>query len=159
MAGGFVAPTDTRKEYAGRVTAFVVVACLVSATGGLIFGYDLVISGGVTSMDPFLKKFFPNVFRKRKQAHTNAYCKFDDPLLTTFTSSLYIAGFIASFCASATTRIMGRKTSILFGGLIFLTGAALNGAAVNVVMLILGRICLGIGVGFGNQVSASHIPR
>lgn len=151
MAGGFVASTGPQKIYAGRVTAFVVVSCLVSATGGLIFGYDLAISGGVTSMDPFLKKFFPNVFRKQKLAHSNAYCKFDDQLLTTFTSSLYIAGLIASFFASATTRLLGRKISILFGGLTFLTGAALNGAAVNVAMLILGRICLGIGIGFGNQ--------
>jgi len=151
MAGGFAASTGSTKKYAGRVTAFVVVTCLVSATGGLIFGYDLGISGGVTSMDPFLKKFFPNVFRKLKRAHTNAYCKFDDQLLTTFTSSLYIAGLIASFFASASTRLLGRKMSILFGGSVFLTGAVLNGAAVNVAMLILGRICLGIGVGFANQ--------
>jgi len=151
MAGGFAASTGSTKKYAGRVTAFVVVACLVSATGGLIFGYDLGISGGVTSMDPFLKKFFPNVFRKQKLAHTNAYCKFDDQLLTTFTSSLYIAGLIASIFASTSTRLLGRKTSMLFGGLLFLIGAALNGAAANVAMLILGRICLGIGIGFANQ--------
>lgn len=151
MAGGFVASTGPVKIYAGRVTAFVVMTCLVSATGGLIFGYDIGISGGVTSMDPFLKKFFPNVFRKMKRAHTNDYCKFDNQLLTTFTSSLYIAGLIASFFASATTRLMGRKASILLGGLFFLSGAAINGAAVNVAMLIVGRILLGIGVGFGNQ--------
>jgi hypothetical protein len=45
MAGGFAASTGSTKKYAGRVTAFVVVTCLVSATGGLIFGYDLGISG------------------------------------------------------------------------------------------------------------------
>ncbi|CAN6180819.1 unnamed protein product, partial [Urochloa humidicola] len=37
------------------------------------------------------------------------------------------------------------------GGLTFLIGAALNGAAKNVAMLIVGRILLGIGVGFANQ--------
>lgn len=152
MAGGFVAPSGPAKNYAGRVTMFVIITCMISATGGLIFGYDIGISGGVTSMDSFLKKFFPDVYRKQKaNSHTNDYCKFDSQLLTTFTSSLYIAGLIASFFASASTRILGRRISMLIGGATFLVGAALNGAAVNVAMLILGRILLGIGVGFANQ--------
>lgn len=152
MAGGFVAPSGPAKNYAGRVTMFVIVTCMISATGGLIFGYDIGISGGVTSMDAFLKKFFPDVYRKQNaDSNTNEYCKFDSQLLTTFTSSLYIAGLIASFFASATTRILGRRISMLIGGATFLVGAALNGAAVNVAMLILGRILLGIGVGFANQ--------
>lgn len=37
------------------------------------------------------------------------------------------------------------------GGVTFLVGSALNGAAVNVLMLILGRILLGVGIGFANQ--------
>ncbi|KAI3902901.1 hypothetical protein MKW92_035384 [Papaver armeniacum] len=40
---------------------------------------------------------------------------------------------------------------MLAGGIIFLIGSALNGAATNVTMLILGRILLGIGVGYANQ--------
>jgi MFS transporter, SP family, sugar:H+ symporter len=32
--------------------------------GGLMFGYDVGVSGGVTSMHPFLKKFFPAVYKK-----------------------------------------------------------------------------------------------
>ncbi|KAL5699512.1 hypothetical protein ACHQM5_030401 [Ranunculus cassubicifolius] len=35
-------------------TWFVFFACFVAASGGLIFGYDIGISGGVTSMRPFL---------------------------------------------------------------------------------------------------------
>ncbi|KAL0908933.1 hypothetical protein M5K25_023447 [Dendrobium thyrsiflorum] len=42
------------KEYPRQVDSFVFLACLVDATGGLIFGYDISISGGVTSMDSFL---------------------------------------------------------------------------------------------------------
>ncbi|RWW11409.1 hypothetical protein GW17_00024982 [Ensete ventricosum] len=110
-------------------------------------------SRGVTSMDSFLKKFFPEVLAKEKaDKSTNQYCKFDSQLLTSFTSSLYLAALIASFFASSVTRAFGRKWSMLGGGLTFLVGSALNGAAVNVLMLILGRILLGIGVGFANQV-------
>lgn len=103
-------------------------------------------------MDMFLVKFFPKVFRKMQKAQTNDYCKFDSQLLTTFTSSLYIAALIASFFASSCTRVLGRKVSMLFGGAIFLVSAALNGAAMNVPMLIVGHILLDIGVGFANQV-------
>nr|KYP41407.1 Hexose carrier protein HEX6 [Cajanus cajan] len=79
------------------------------------------------------------------------YCKFDSQLLTTFTSSLYVAGLIASFFASPVTRTFGRKASILVGGAAFLIGAALGGAALNIYMLILGRVMLGVGIGFANQ--------
>jgi MFS family permease len=112
---------------------------------------DLDFTGGVTSMDSFLKKFFHGVYKKKKDS-TNQYCQFDSQLLTTFTSSLYLAGLIASFFASPITRMYGRKMSMLIGGASFLIGSALNGTAVNVEMLILGRILLGIGVGFANQV-------
>ncbi|RLN35714.1 hypothetical protein C2845_PM03G30640 [Panicum miliaceum] len=40
---------------------------------------------------------------------------------------------------------------MFYGGLTFLAGCMLNGAAMNVTMLILGRVLLGIGVGFANQ--------
>ncbi|CAD5194031.1 unnamed protein product [Musa acuminata subsp. malaccensis] len=152
MAGGAIVNTGGGKEYPGKLTLFVFITCVVAATGGLIFGYDIGISGGVTSMDPFLKKFFPEVFRKKEDDKTtNQYCKFDSQLLTTFTSSLYLAALVASFFAATVTRVFGRKWSMLGGGLTFLVGAALNGAAQNVLMLILGRILLGIGVGFANQ--------
>lgn len=104
-------------------------------------------------MESFLKKFFPEVYSKmRKESKVSNYCKFDSQLLTSFTSSLYIAGLVASFFASPVTRSFGRKPTILIGGVAFLIGAALGGAAYNVYMLILGRILLGVGVGFANQV-------
>ncbi|OVA10702.1 Sugar/inositol transporter [Macleaya cordata] len=153
MAGGGFASQGETKDYGGKITMFVLMTCMVAATGGLIFGYDLGISGGVTSMDVFLKSFFPSVYRKMHDSSgkENQYCKFDSQLLTSFTSSLYIAALVASFFASATTRIFGRKVSMIVGGFVFLVGSILNGAAMNVAMLIFGRILLGVGVGYANQ--------
>ncbi|GJN18602.1 hypothetical protein PR202_gb05776 [Eleusine coracana subsp. coracana] len=153
MAGGGSGVVDEKhRDYPGKMTIFVFLACLVASSGGLIFGYDIGISGGVTSMDPFLKQFFPSVYAKEKEVvDTNQYCKFDSVPLTLFTSSLYLAALVASLFAGYITKKCGRKTSMLGGGVIFLIGAALNGFAVNVAMLIIGRICLGIGVGFSNQ--------
>lgn len=155
MAGGAFVDSTGVRHYEGKVTAFVLITCFVAAMGGLLFGYDLGITGGVTSMDPFLIKFFPSVYRKMKDdtQNTSQYCKFNDQLLTLFTSSLYLAALIASFFASTTSRVLGRKASMFLGGLFFLIGALLNGLALNIEMLIIGRILLGIGVGFCNQVS------
>jgi len=33
------------KDYPGKMTVFVFLACLVASSGGLIFGYDIGISG------------------------------------------------------------------------------------------------------------------
>ncbi|KAM0847366.1 hypothetical protein ACQ4PT_055070 [Festuca glaucescens] len=138
------------KEYPGKLTLYVFLTCAVAATGGLIIGYDIGISGGVTSMDTFLEKFFPSVYHKEQMAHgsSSQYCKFDSQLLTAFTSSLYLAALVASFFVASVARTFGRKWCMFGGGVSFLAGAALNGAAQNVAMLIVGRILLGVGVGF-----------
>ncbi|KAJ6885742.1 hypothetical protein NC651_026406 [Populus alba x Populus x berolinensis] len=146
-----IAVGDNKKEYPGNLTPFVTVTCVVAAMGGLIFGYDIGISGGVTSMPSFLRKFFPSVYHKQQDSITNKYCQYDSQTLTMFTSSLYLAALLASLVASIVTRKYGRKLSMLFGGLLFCAGAIINGFAKAVWMLILGRILLGFGIGFANQ--------
>ncbi|XAR66111.1 hypothetical protein NMG60_11012198 [Bertholletia excelsa] len=153
MAVGIVVSSQGGGQcYNGRTTPFVVLSCMMAATGGVIFGYDIGISGGVTSMEPFLKKFFADVYTKMKEdTKISNYCKFDSQLLTAFTSSLYVAGLITSFLASSITKNFGRKPSILAGGVAFLAGGVIGGLALNVYMIILGRILLGVGLGFANQ--------
>lgn len=46
----------------------------------------------------------------------------------------------------------GRKATMMAGGACFLAGTALVTFAVHMIMLVLGRIVLGIGVGFATQV-------
>ncbi|KAF3648296.1 Sugar transport protein 7 [Capsicum annuum] len=152
MAGGVAVAANEGEQYHGKLTSFVILACMMAAMGGLIFGYDIGISGGVTSMEPFLKKFFHDVYIKMKEdREISNYCKLDSHLLTSFTSSLYVAGLFSSFLASSVTRAFGRKASILLGGANFLAGSALGGVASNIYMLILGRVLLGVAVGFANQ--------
>lgn len=105
-------------------------------------------------MDGFLRKFFPSVYISKQHARENNYCKYDNQVLATFTSSLYFAGLVASLVASPITRKYGRRTSIICGGFSFLVGATVNAAAQNLAMLLFGRIMLGVGIGFGNQVIA-----
>lgn len=57
MAGGVVI-VGGGKKYDGGITAFVVISCIVAAMGGLIFGYDLGISGWKYNYEPFEITFF-----------------------------------------------------------------------------------------------------
>ncbi len=41
---------------------------LVAGCGGLLFGYDIGVSGGVISMPHFQEKFFPSVYEKAQAA-------------------------------------------------------------------------------------------
>ncbi|RZB91368.1 Sugar transport protein 7, partial [Glycine soja] len=116
-------------------------------------------TGGVTSMDDFLIEFFPSIYRQKKHAHENNYCKYDNQGLAAFTSSLYIVGLVASLMASPVTRKYGRRASIIGGGISFLIGSALNASAINLIMLILGQVMLGVGIGFGNQAIPLYLSK
>lgn len=46
MAGGIISNSDdSKKEFAGKITFYVVICGIIAATGGLMFGYDIGISG------------------------------------------------------------------------------------------------------------------
>jgi MFS family permease len=103
-------------------------------------------------MDSFLSKFFPEVQSGRKSPRSNLYCKYDSQWLTAFSSSLFLAGALSSLVASRVTRKIGRQAIMLLGGVMFLAGSIVNAAAVNIAMLIIGRMLLGFGLGFTLQV-------
>ncbi|KAK1313213.1 Sugar transport protein 8 [Acorus calamus] len=145
------------KEFEAKITIYVVLCAIIAATGGLMFGYDIGISGGVTSMDDFLEKFFPTVYVRKHHVKENNYCKYDNQRLQLFTSSLYLAALVSSFVASKCCSRFGRRPTMQAASLFFLVGVALNAAAQDIYMLIIGRILLGIGVGFANQLFQNMI--
>ncbi|XP_050216296.1 sugar transport protein 14-like [Mercurialis annua] len=152
--GGFTDAANLKRAhlYEYKITTYFIFACIIGSSGGLLFGYDLGVSGGVTSMDDFLKEFFPAVYEKKHaHLHETDYCKYDNQILTLFTSSLYFAALFAAFGASYCTRTRGRRVSILVGAVSFFIGALVNAFAKNIPMLIVGRCFLGGGIGFGNQ--------
>ncbi|XVF01572.1 hypothetical protein REPUB_Repub04eG0100600 [Reevesia pubescens] len=159
MAGGVITThgNDNNYEHGPKLTVSVVIICIVASSAGLIFGYDVGVSGGVTTMAPFLEEFFPFVLRRMADAEQSQYCLFDSQTLTAFTSSLYIAGLISSLIAGRVTTTTGRKGSLIIGGFIFMIGTALNACALNVGMLIAGRLLLGFGVGFTNQAAPVYL--
>lgn len=161
MAGGAVVVDTHAAKRAGQykgqhVHFYIILVGCIAACGGLLFGYDIGVSGGVSSMAAFQQKFFPDVYAKAQAAKedpsTSPYCTFDDQLLQLFTSSLYLAGMVISVPAAWMSKRLGRKLTMLIASLWFLLGSGLCGGAVDTAMLIVGRICLGFGIGTGNSV-------
>ncbi|OMP06397.1 Sugar/inositol transporter [Corchorus olitorius] len=153
MAPAIVAGKGEMPEFEGRTIYVAVICVIIAAFGGLMFGYDIGISDGVTVMDDFLKKFFPRptVYERKQYGHENNYCKYDNQYLQLFTSSLYLAALVASFIASMVCSKTGRKPTMQIASLFFLLGVFLTAGGTNIEMVIIGRILHGCGVGFGNQ--------
>ncbi|CAF2013715.1 unnamed protein product [Brassica oleracea] len=153
MAAGFSTASAKGVDFEAKITPIVIISSIIAATGGLMFGYEVGVSGGVTAMPEFLKKFFPVVYGRVEVGadKNNYYCKYDKQGLQIFTSSLYLAGLTATFFASYTTRTLGRRPTMLIAGVFYIIGVVLNAAAQDLAMLITGRILLGCGVGFANQ--------
>nr|GMD09444.1 sugar transport protein 8-like [Ipomoea batatas] len=138
-------------EVPAKLTGQVIICSIIAAFAGLMFGYDIGISGGVTSMNEFVEKFFPDVYAKKHKVEEDNYCKYDDQMLQLFTSSVYLAAVVGSFFASHCCKRFGRKLTIQLGCVFFIIGLVLKTTAVNLVMLISGCLFVGFGVGFGNQ--------
>ncbi len=67
------------------------------------------------------------------------------------------AASLATLPAAWLTRQRGRKASIVVAALCYLLGVGLNAGAVNLAMLVVGRLWQGAGVGFSLQASTcSH---
>ncbi|KXG25760.2 hypothetical protein SORBI_3006G003601 [Sorghum bicolor] len=151
MARGALEAADGHISYGGSLTAAVMAICLMAASCGLVFGYHVGVAGGVTQMESFLNKFFPEVVSGMKSAKRDAYCMYDNQLLTAFTSSMYIGSSLSSLVASRVTmasrvtRRVGRQSVMLIGGVLFLFGSIINAGAVTVSMLIMGQMLLGFG--------------
>ncbi|KAK8949425.1 Sugar transport protein 13 [Platanthera zijinensis] len=140
------------QEDGGKITFHVLACSILAATGGLLFGYDVGISGGVTAMEGFEEKFFPEVYRKQQGfVDEDNYCKYDNQRLQLFTSSLYMACLLGSLVASRTCTKYGRKLTIRLAAIFYLAGVLLAATAANLTMLILGRLLVGVGNGFSVQ--------
>lgn len=161
MAGGGVvlnrASMANIQDYHGRLTFYVILVAAVAAAGGLLFGYDIGVTGGVEAYDEFQVKFFPDVYEARHDTTTSPYCVYDSQKMQAFTSSLFLAGLFSSLFAAKITQTWGRKMTMTLGSIWFLIGVGLTSGAVHIAMLVVGRLCLGFGIGFVNQVAPLYL--
>mmetsp|Transcript_28770 Transcript_28770/g.63386 ORF Transcript_28770/g.63386 Transcript_28770/m.63386 type:complete len:544 (+) Transcript_28770:163-1794(+) len=151
MAGGGPAAGGAGKraaEYKGHFNFNVFIAAVVAASGGLLFGWDIGVTGGVETFNSYKQRFFPHLVEGHS---TDPYCAYDDALLQLFTASLFLSGAVSSLFAGHITKKYGRRVTIAWGAFIFLAGTVLQAAAYELAQLIIGRLVLGVAIGLINQ--------
>jgi len=119
---------------------FVYFICLVSALGGLLFGYDWVVIGGAK---PFYELYFGIA---------------SSPALQGLAMSVALLGcLIGAMITGMIAARYGRKPLLLVSALIFLTSAYATGASSTFNVFLIARFFGGIGIGIASGLSPMYI--
>ncbi|KAI4297636.1 hypothetical protein L6164_037518 [Bauhinia variegata] len=120
---------------------YILLLAFSAGIGGLLFGYDTgVISGAVL----YIREDFEDVDRKT--------------WLQELVVSMSLVGAIvgASFGGWMSDRF-GRKLTIMFADALFFAGAAIMAVSPNSVVLLVGRLFVGLGVGMASMTAPLYI--
>ena len=118
--------------------AFVYLAAVFAALGGLLFGYD---TGVISGAELFLKNDFT---------------------LTTFALEVIVSGVLAGAAAGALlggrlADLFGRRRLLIVTAIIFGLGGLACAAATSTAILIVGRIVVGLGIGLSSGTVPVYI--
>jgi sugar porter (SP) family MFS transporter len=123
----------------GGQRTFVKVAAAITATGGLLFGYDTgVISGALL----FIKE------------DLGPLSDFVQGLIVSF---LLVGAVVGALSGGPFTDRFGRRWTAMLAAIIFAIGALIVALTPTVVILIFGRFVLGLGVGLASLVVPLYI--
>lgn len=119
---------------------FVYFICIVSAMGGLLFGYDWVVIGGAK---PFYELYYQIA---------------DSPSQQGLAMTIALIGCLigAMVCGSLADRI-GRKKLLIVSALIFFFSAIATGIANTFPVFLVARFFGGIGIGIASGLSPMYI--
>ena len=111
-------------------TKYLLSICLISAMGGLLFGYDWVVIGGAK---PFYEPFFGIS---------------GNPVMQGWAMSCALIGCLAGAALSGwLSDRFGRKNLLILAALIFIFASLGTGAASSFMLFVIFRISGGIGIG------------
>jgi len=129
---------NARVQSPPRNRAFIYIAAIFAALGGLLFGYD---TGVISGAELFLKNDFT---------------------LTTFALEVIVSGVLAGAAAGALlggrmADLFGRRRLLIVTAIIFGLGGLACAAATSTTILIVGRIVVGLGIGLASGTVPVYI--
>lgn len=127
--------------------------CAFAAIGGIFFGYDSGYINGVMGMKYFIHEFTDRAYPS-PDASTEALAHFVVPAWrqSLIVSILSAGTFIGALAAGDVADLIGRRTTIIAGCVIFSVGVVLQVAATAYGLLVAGRLVAGLGVGFVSAI-------
>lgn len=119
---------------------FIYFICLVSAMGGLLFGYDWVVIGGAK---PFYEAYFGIVANESMQA---------------LTMSIALLGcLLGATMAGILADKYGRRKLLVCSALIFFISSWATGVSTTITAFILARLTGGMAIGLAADLSPMYI--
>jgi MFS transporter, SP family, arabinose:H+ symporter len=126
-----------KNYYNYKYISFIV---LISALGGLLFGYDWVVIGGA-------KRFYEVFFGIREMPALQGWVM----------SSALIGCLVGAISAGTISDKSGRKNPLIFAAALFTLSAIGTGASNNLSFFIAYRIIGGVGIGMSSVLSPVYI--
>ena len=121
-------------------SSFVYFVCLVSAMGGLLFGYDWVVIGGAK---PFYEIYFDIADNQTMQA---------------LTMSIALLGcLLGATMAGMLADKYGRKKLLITSALVFLISSWATGVSDGLPAFVLARLVGGVAIGLAADLSPMYI--
>ncbi|GAB7364614.1 hypothetical protein MBLNU230_g5418t1 [Neophaeotheca triangularis] len=135
---------DPPEIYGWRVYVLACSACF----GGLNFGIDTGIIGGVLTLDSFQESY------GIAELEGNARADLQANIVTTLQCGCFAGALAAGILADK----MGRRRALLFAAWLAILGAVMQAAAEgHLSVMYIGRFIAGLGVGAGSMVTPLYI--
>ncbi len=128
--------TDAQPHYDMR---YIWLTTLVSAMGGLLFGYDWVVIGGAK---PFYEKFF----------HLTTPSAIGWAM-----SSALVGCLVGSLVSGALSDRFGRKRLLILAALLFTATGIFTALAPTFAVFVLNRLLGGVAIGLASNLSPMYI--
>lgn len=123
-----------------QTTGYLLLICLVSAMGGLLFGYDWVVIGGA-------KIFYEPFFSLEGSAALRGWAM----------SSALVGCLAGALLSGAWSDRYGRKKMLIAASFLFVASAIGTGAVDRFFWFVVYRIVGGFGIGIASNVSPVYI--
>ena len=120
--------------------SYLIAISMVSAMGGLLFGYDWVVIGGA-------KPFYERFFEITSSANLQAWAM----------SSALIGCVAGAALSGVISDKFGRKWPLLLSAFLFTVASLGTGLASSYVTFVIFRIIGGVGIGLASALSPMYI--
>ena len=117
---------------------FIAKISSIAALGGVLYGYDM---GIIAAAAIYVKKTF-------------ALSTLTEELVV---SVVLIGAMIGALAGGSIADRIGRRTTLIYAGVIFIIGSILAPLSPNVAVLIVSRAIIGLGVGFTSVTAPVYV--
>jgi len=123
-----------------QTQSYLLLICMVSAMGGLLFGYDWVVIGGA-------KIFYEPFFGLEGSAALRGWAM----------SSALVGCLVGALLSGVWSDKYGRKKMLIIASFLFVLSSIGTGAVDTISPFIFYRIVGGLGIGIASNISPVYI--